>query len=213
MPLPLPRTKKVAKVDASEVMYNGSRLSWHGNSGGKEFVTSSTTVNGKVCSLIKYLSPSVESELLEELQTPNESNGRRGSLPAELILCWKKKSSFKIFSQHSTYLSFWDNFFCELLVSLIMTSQSTQKVQEKKQSTTISMFLYVCVCTNFNFNYNIMRPPNQCIQFSSTHIQGGGRAARTKYTRWGLFTFWWSPPLQALVVFLEVWRSCERYPN
>ena len=104
-------------------------------------------------------------------------------------------------------------FFCELLVSLIMTSQSTQKVQEKKQSTTISMFLYVCVCTNFNFNYNIMRPPNQCIQFSSTHIQGGGRAARTKYTRWGLFTFWWSPPLQALVIFLEVWRSCERYPN
>ena len=85
------RTKKT-KVDASEVMYNG-RLSWHGNSGGKELVTSSsssttTVVNGKVCSLInKYLSPSVESELLEELQTPNDSNGRRGSLPAELILC------------------------------------------------------------------------------------------------------------------------------
>ena len=115
------RTKKT-KVDASEVMYNG-RLSWHGNSGGKELVTSSsssttTVVNGKVCSLInKYLSPSVESELLEELQTPKDSNGRRGSLPAELILCWKKEySSFFLDYFLSTtlllriYQSSWDIF-------------------------------------------------------------------------------------------------------
>ena len=103
-------------------MYNG-RLSWHGNSGGKELVTSSsssttTVVNGKVCSLInKYLSPSVESELLEELQTPKDSNGRRGSLPAELILCWKKEySSFFLDYFLSTtlllriYQSSWDIF-------------------------------------------------------------------------------------------------------
>ena len=98
-------------------MYNG-RLSWHGNSGGKELVTSSsssttTVVNGKVCSLInKYLSPSVESELLEELQTPNDSNGRRGSLPAELILCWKKEENIPppsfliIFSRQLYYYVF-----------------------------------------------------------------------------------------------------------
>ena len=98
-------------------MYNG-RLSWHGNSGGKELVTSSwsstttTVVNGKVCSLInKYLSPSVESELLEELQTPNDSNGRRGSLPAELILCWKEEENISpsfliIFSRHLYYYVF-----------------------------------------------------------------------------------------------------------
>ena len=76
------RTKKT-KIEPGEVFYNG-RLSWHG-SGGKPDLPPSYA-NGKV-SLFKYLSPSVESELLEELQASNDCNGRRGSLPTELILC------------------------------------------------------------------------------------------------------------------------------
>ena len=164
-------------------MYNG-RLSWHGNSGGKDLVTSSTTVNGKVCSLIKYLSPSVESELLEELQTPNDSNGRRGSLPAELILCWKwKKKFFQNFLStrriyhHYNILGY---FVCFLwIIGTKLDPDTSRPIKKsKRKSKTLFQCFFTCIYDWMNF---MAAKPSRASSYSQASIQGGGYS---KCTGW-----------------------------
>jgi hypothetical protein len=80
-------------VKMANDLYNG-RLSWHGKTAAaSDNNLESVLLNEvhqvhhpRVAAVFRNLSPSVESELLEEIQL-NYFNGRRGSLPIDLILC------------------------------------------------------------------------------------------------------------------------------
>lgn len=82
-------SKKASKGTTSESCLYTGRLSWHGNNNNHRELSEVTEAVSKLALLRNLYAPSVESELLEEIQRNdhNECNGRRGSLPIELILC------------------------------------------------------------------------------------------------------------------------------